>query len=242
MDPRQQGQFMHRVFEAFFKEWQDRGYQAIAPDNLDQARAVFEQVVERSLGALSETEAALERTRLLGSSAAVGLGEAVLRMEVERRIGVVARLLEHRLEGEFTFQTPSGPRVIALRGKADRVDLLEDGTFRLIDYKLGWPPQRTRVLQLAIYSLCAEQRLNGHLGRTWTIGDAAYLAFKGPRRVVPLFTATDREKVLGEAQTRLVGAVDAIARGEFPPRPHDVYLCETCSYAAVCRTDYVDDV
>ena len=38
MDPRQQGQFMHQVFEAFFKEWQDRGYQAIVPDNLDQAR------------------------------------------------------------------------------------------------------------------------------------------------------------------------------------------------------------
>jgi RecB family exonuclease len=242
MDPRQQGQFMHRVFEAFFKEWQDRGYQAIVPGNLGQAREVFEQVVDRSLGALSETEAALERTRLLGSSAAVGLGEAVLRMEVERQVGVVARLLEHRFEGEFTFETPSGPRVIALRGKADRVDLLEDGTFRLIDYKLGWPPQRARALQLPIYSLCAEQRLSGHLGRTWTIGEAAYLAFKGPRRVVPLFTAADREKVLSEARMRLVDAVDAIARGEFPPRPDDVYRCETCSYAAVCRTDYVDDV
>ena len=242
MDPRQQGQFVHQVFEAFFKEWQDRGYQAIVPDNLDQAREVFEQVVERSLGALSETEAALERTRLLGSSAAVGLGEAVLRMEVERRVGVVARLLEHRLDGEFRFETPSGPRVIALRGKADRVDLLEDGTFRLIDYKLGWPPQRTRALQLAIYSLCAEQRLSGHLGKTWTIGEAAYLAFKGPRRVVPLFSATDRDKVLSEASTRLADAVDAIARGDFPPRPQDVYLCESCSYAAVCRKDYVDDV
>jgi len=42
------------------------------------------------------------------------------------------------------------------------------------------------ALQLPIYSLCAEQRLNGHLDRTWTIGEAAYLAFKGPRRVVPL--------------------------------------------------------
>ncbi|MEO8255857.1 MAG: PD-(D/E)XK nuclease family protein [Acidobacteriota bacterium] len=242
MDPRQQGLFMHRVFEAFFNEWQQRGYQAIVPANLDQARQVFEQIVERSLAALSETEAALERTRLLGSSAAVGLGEAVLRMEVERRVGVVARLLEYRLDGEFTFDTPSGPRVIALRGKADRIDLLEDGTLRLIDYKLGWPPQRTRVLQLAIYSLCAEQRLRGYLGRTWTIGEAAYLAFKGPRRVVPLFAAADREKVFAEAQTRLVDAVDAISRGEFPPRPHDVYLCETCAYAAVCRTDYVDDV
>ncbi len=79
-----------------------------------------------------------------------------------------------------------GPRTIALRGKADRLDLLADGTFSLIDYKLGWPPNRARALQLPIYSLCAEQRLAGHRGRSWTLGEAAYLAFKGPRRVVPL--------------------------------------------------------
>jgi RecB family exonuclease len=242
MDPRQQGRFVHEVFEAFFREWQDTGHQTIVPRNLDDARAVFEQVVERSLDALPETEAALERTRLLGSSAAVGLGEAVLRMEAERPVGVVGRLLEHRLEGDFTFDTASGPRIVSLRGKADRVDLLEDGTFRLIDYKLGWPPNRARALQLAIYSLCAQQRLGGYLGKSWTVGEAAYLAFKGPRRVVQLFSSSDRDRVLLESQERLVGAVDAIGRGEFPPRPHDVHQCETCTYSAVCRTDYVGDV
>ncbi len=242
MDPRQQGRFVHEVFEAFFREWQDTGHQTIVPRNLDDARAVFEQVVERSLGALSETEAALERTRLLGSSAAVGLGEAVLRMEAERPVGVIGRLLEHRLEGDFTFDTSSGPRIVSLRGKADRVDLLEDGTFRLIDYKLGWPPNRARALQLAIYSLCAQQRLGGYLGKSWTVGEAAYLAFKGPRRVVQLFSSSDRDRILLESQERLVGAVDAIGRGEFPPRPHDVHQCETCTYTAVCRKDYVGDV
>jgi RecB family exonuclease len=242
MDPRQQGRFVHEVFEAFFREWQDIGHQTIAPRNLDDARAVFEQVVERSLGALSETEAALERTRLLGSSAAVGLGDVVLRMEAERPVGVIGRLLEHRLEGDFTFDTSSGPRIVSLRGKADRVDLLEDGTFRLIDYKLGWPPNRARALQLAIYSLCVQQRLGGYLGRSWTVGEAAYLAFKGPRRVVPLFSPSDRDRILLESQERLVGALDAIGRGEFPPRPHDVHQCETCTYTAVCRKDYVGDV
>ena len=73
------------------------------------------------------------------------------------------------------------------------------------------------------------------------LGEAVYLAFKGPRRVVPLFTA-DRARVLGEAQQRLVDTVDAIGRGEFPPTPDDVYRCETCSFAAVCRKDYVGDV
>ena len=242
MDPRRQGQLVHEVFEAFFKEWSASGRQAVTPENLADAREMFAAVVDRCLAGLSETEAALERTRLLGSSAAAGLGEAVLRMEAERSIGVVARLLEHRLEGEFAIDTESGPRTVRLNGKADRIDLLEDGTFRLIDYKLGWPPNKARALQLPIYSLCAEQRLDGHRGRRWTLGEAAYLAFKGPKRVVPLFSASDRERTLREAQQRLADAIDAIERGEFPPHPHDVYRCETCTFSAVCRTDYVGDV
>jgi ATP-dependent helicase/nuclease subunit B len=242
MDPRSQGLFVHKVFEAFFTRWRDNGGRAISSDNLEEARAMFVDVVEAHLQSLPETEAALERTRLLGSSAAAGLGEAVLRMEAERPIGVVDRLLEYSLRGDFTFQTETGPRTFSLNGKADRIDLLVDGTFRLIDYKLGWPPNRTRALQLPIYALCAEQRLSGHLGRNWTIGDASYLAFKGPRRVAPLFSASDRDRVLRDAQGRLVGAVDAINRGEFPPRPDDVYRCETCEFFAVCRKDYVGDV
>src|SRR5262249_8287772 len=153
MDPRRQGQLVHDVFEAFFKEWAASGRQAVTPANLDEARAMFETVVDRCLAGLSDTEAALERTRLLGSSAAAGLGEAVLRMEAERSTGVVARLLEHRLEGAFTIETEAGPRTVQLKGKADRIDLLEDGTFRLIDYKLGWPPNKARALQLPVYSL-----------------------------------------------------------------------------------------
>jgi RecB family exonuclease len=243
MDPRTQGQFVHEVFEAFFKRWQKEGHQAITPDTIDAARTLFREVVEHFLARLSDTEAALERTRLLGSPAAAGLGEAVFRMEAERPVAVVARLLEHRLKDEFTFHTATGMRRLSLSGKADRIDLLADGTFRLIDYKLGWPPNRARALQLPIYGVCAEQSLNGHLGREWTLGEAAYLAFKGPKRVVGLFTSTaDRTKVLADAQQRLADTVDAINAGHFPPTPDDVYRCETCTYAAVCRKDYVGDV
>jgi RecB family exonuclease len=164
-------------------------------------------------------------------------------MEAEREVSVVERLLEHELRGTFTITTAAGPREVQLRGKADRVDLLEDGTFRLIDYKLGWPPDRTRALQLPVYSVCAEQRLRGRHGREWKLGEAMYLAFKGPRRVVPLFaTAANRDEVLERAQQRLADTLDAIARGEFPPTPDDVYRCDTCSFAAVCRKDYVGDV
>ncbi len=243
MDPRRQGQFVHHVFETFFKEWQDAGLREISPSTLGLARLRFVGVVDRALERLPEGEASLERTRLLGSSVAAGLGEAVFRMEAERTVPVVERLLEHPLKGRFIMATGSGPRSVDLRGKADRVDLLADGTFRLIDYKLGWPPDRGRALQLPIYSVCAEQRLAGYRGRAWTAGEAVYLAFKGPRRVVPLFTSpSSRDEVFTNAQQRVVDAIDAIDRGEFPPSPDDVHRCESCSFSAVCRKDYVGDV
>ena len=133
---------------------------------------------------------------------------------------------------------------------ADRLDLLADGTFRLIDYKLSSAPNKSRALQLPIYGLCSEQRLRvialhrlRQAARSWTLGEAAYISFRGAKRVTPLFTRrADRDAVLASAQERLIDAVDAIERGEFPPTPEDVFLCGFCSYGAVCRKDYVGDV
>jgi RecB family exonuclease len=245
MNPRRQGQFVHEVFQRFFATWQAAGKGAVTARNLDEARTMFVAVVDAAIEALPDAEAGLERTRLLGSPAAAGLGEAVLRMEAERPTPVVERLLEHELRGEFGFKTSNnGLRTIAIRGKADRIDLLADGTFRLIDYKLGWPPKdRRKALQLPIYSLSASQSLKVTRGGEWQVSEAAYLAFKGPRRVVPLFQNDgDRDRVLEEAQERLATTIDAIAAGHFPPTPDDVYRCESCGFASVCRKDYVGDV
>jgi len=52
-------------------------------------------------------------------------------MEAERPTAVVERLLEKKLDGEFTIDTSDGPRTVALRGKADRLDLLADGSITL---------------------------------------------------------------------------------------------------------------
>jgi RecB family exonuclease len=245
MDPRAQGQFVHEVFESFFTRWHHCGHRTITPANLDTARGLFAEVVEDRIAAnnLPGAEAAIERTRLLGSPVAAGLGEVVFRMEAERPTPVVERLLEEKLRGEFEFTGSRGSRRIGLHGVADRLDLLEDGTFRLIDYKLSSAPSKSRALQLPIYGLCAEQRLQQYRGRSWTLGEAAYISFRGPQRVTLLFTKrSDREQVMPAAQDRLIDAVDAIERGEFPPTPTDVFLCGFCGYGAVCRKDYVGDV
>ncbi len=115
MDPKRQGRFVHKVFETFFSTWQRQGHRGITPANLDAARAVFEDVVEGELKALPEAEAALERTRLLGSPVASGLGEVVFRMEAERPAEVVERLLEYRASRRVRVHRPA-------RRPADRAE------------------------------------------------------------------------------------------------------------------------
>jgi RecB family exonuclease len=239
--PRLQGIFLHRVFQAFFEEWGRIGQGAITLDNLAEAREVFGQVVEPLLADLPAADAALERNRLCGSAAAEGLADIVFRIEAEWGADVVERLLEHRVDGEFEIHGGAGSRRIALTGVADRIDLLADGTLRVIDYKSSRPPSVRRMLQLPVYSVCASQQLDGRHGRSWTVGDGGYIAFKDARRFVPLAERGALDQVLQDAQARLLGAIDEIERGEFPPTPIEPFRCTFCGYSGVCRKDYVGD-
>jgi hypothetical protein len=241
LTPQERGQFLHEVFQQFFAEWQAAGRGAMTTGNVGDAVALFERVAEERLAALSESDRALERTHLLGSAAAPGLAERAFAFEIEQGGDVVERLLEHELEGSFVFASAAGPRAVRLRAKADRIDLLADGTLRVVDYKLGKAPKPGRALQLPVYGVCAQQSLEGRHGRSWTLGRAGYVAFREKNPFVSLGTSTSLAEALGAGQERLLAAVDAIERGEFPPRPDEPFLCTRCGYAAVCRKDYVGD-
>jgi hypothetical protein len=75
------------------------------------------------------------------------------------------------------------------------------------------------------------------------VEEAAYVAFSGKRSLVGVVKAGGAEAadVLAAARRRVLDVVDGIARGDFPPRPHDPMICRYCAYAAVCRKDYVGD-
>jgi RecB family exonuclease/inactivated superfamily I helicase len=240
--PKARGKFVHSVFQAFFEAWSQRGRHAITPENLDEARALCAEVAEPMLARLPAAEASIERATLFGSAAAEGMVDSVCRVEAERPTPVLERLLEYRLSGGFDIEGADGVRRVALRGVADRIDLLEDGTFRLIDYKLGGAPDSERALQLPIYAVCAGQRLGAVEGRSRELAEAGYIAFGDPKRFVPMVSRrADRQAVIHDAQARVIRAIDGMARGEFPPRPAAVSMCRTCPYSGVCRKDYVGD-
>ncbi|HEY3886344.1 MAG TPA: PD-(D/E)XK nuclease family protein, partial [Vicinamibacterales bacterium] len=174
MTPQERGQFVHEIFHSFFDEWQRTGRGSITPANVQDALALFRLIAERHLERVPEGDRALERTLLLGSAAAPGLAERAFAFEIDDEGLVIERLLEHELEGTFAFETESGPREVALRSKADRIDVLDGGKLRVIDYKLGNAPDRNRALQLPVYGLCAQQALAAERGGAWSISRASY--------------------------------------------------------------------
>ncbi len=238
LTPQERGTLMHEVFCEFFTAWHREGRGAITPANVADAVTEFRAIAEAHIAKLPESDRALERTLLLGSAAASGLAERAFAFEIDDTRGVVDRLLEYELEGSFTFAAHGEAHRIDIRSKADRIDLLDDGTLRIVDYKLGNPPKEKRALQLPIYGVCASQKLEGRHGRSWTVSDAGYIAFKGRKSFAAL---SDIEAALADGQEKLVDAVHAIERGAFPVQPDEPFLCSVCPYPAVCRKDYVGD-
>jgi len=243
ISPRERGRFLHGALQKFFEAWDKAGHGPITPATLPAARTVFAEAVEPLLAALSDTDAALERTRLFGSAISPGVAETVLGLEAARAPEPVAeRWLEYRLEGDFMLGGTDGPAV-ALRGMADRIDLLPGRRLRVVDYKSGRAPAPKTALQAPVYALCAQERLEARDGAEWRIEEASYLALSGPRNHVPIVQADARDasERLTEARTKVMAVVDAVRAGDFPPRPLDEMSCRRCPYASVCRKDYVGD-
>ena len=248
LSPRARGRFIHEVFQRFFEAWESRGGGAITSESLDEARRLMADIAEPLLARLPAADAALERSRLFGSAISTGSVDVVFEREVSSDARVLARRLEHRLEGEFGLGSADGRRV-SLKGVADRIDLLDGRRLRVIDYKTGSAPNTARALQVPIYALSAQERQGSSDGQAWTIDEAAYIAFSGKKSYVPVIKPTRRgagqggaagDKALGAARERLFAAVDGIERGEFPARPHDPFICSYCAFVTVCRKDYVD--
>jgi RecB family exonuclease len=240
LSPRARGRFIHEVFERFFEAWTARGVGAISYRHLDDARALMREIAETHLVRLPDSDAAIERTRLFGSAISRGMADVVLEHEAESEATVTGRLLEYRLEGEFTLGS-GDRRSVPLKGVADRIDLLAGHRLRVLDYKSGSAPNPRRALQVAIYALSARERLSAN-GEPWAIDEAAYIAFSGKKSYVPVIAAgaAAADEALGSARDRVFEITGGIADGAFPARPYEPIICTWCAYPSVCRKDDID--
>ena len=123
-------------------------------------------------------------------------------------------------EHKFSFML--GSREI--RGRIDRIDQLEDGVVRVIDYKTGAPKDRRfaeESLQLSIYAMAvAQMNLTPRELAIINVQDNSQeMAGRTPKQL-----ETARQKIEDVAQ--------GIADSEFDPKPGQ--HCRWCDYKALC--------
>lgn len=241
--PWERGRFLHAIFETFFREWQALGHGRVTPDLLPDARQLLVEISERALAGLPPAEAALERLRLRGSAASAGIIDRVLSMEADRDDEITRRLIEYSLDDVFVFRSEDGAeRAVRLRAKIDRVDLLADGSFRVIDYKSRILPDLKQTVQLQVYTSAVAQQLQKSGGQAASPREAFYLSMESepPIRAIRPARGQALDDVLKAAEARLVKALDDIGAGRFPPRPVPRSLCRLCPFDTVCRKAFVE--
>ena len=215
LSARVRGKFLHELFQRFFEAWDARGTARLRSIVWTRRARCSKTLLHRCFRGCPRP-----RQHSSGRDSSDRLHPwaswtSILELEASRPASVAERWLEYRLEGEFSLGAAGGRRV-ALKGVADRVDLLAGNRLRVIDYKSGHPPNPKRALQAAVYALCAVERLEERGRGSWTVDEAAYVAFSGKRTLVPVVRpgASDTNAVLTGVRTRLLDLVAGIERGE----------------------------
>lgn len=224
MTPLERGILVHEILRQGFEEWDgtDDRPRPITEDNYSEAMEVFRRI---ALQQLPWERRELELERLFGGRGQPGELEWLLRQEISKP-ALLRRLLEHGFQNHFQFsEGPDGekPWFVPIKGRADRVDVYEDGTVEVLDYKSGRAPDAKTSLQVSLYAACLQQQFAA------PAATGSYLSLRERRSVA----RHDPEGV-----TRLVkDTYRKISQGRLEPRPYQDFLCNTCGYVGVCRKE-----
>lgn len=149
-------------------------------------------------------------------------------------------------------------------GVIDRVEVLEDGSIILVDYKSGdstinnistWKDNGT--FQLWLYSQAIEKGLSEVLGPRSVLA-AIYFSLKAMERKSgfavesPLLASfhedLDKKAWIGkdvraemdsEIEAEVASVIEGISRGEFTPNPKDSGICDSCDWRTTCRAHHL---
>ena len=238
LDALQRGSLLHEVYETFAREYQGRQEEIAGEEARRRILAIAREAVARwreTVPPPGEAVFADEARRLEE--------DAIAFLEMERAqlaAGDGGRWA--RLELGFGAGEPAGAYTLgsgqrlAIKGRADRIDALPDGTLRVVDYKTGraaFYQKRTksgpfnggRHLQPALYVAALGPLLDRPVSRF----EFRFPTARGENAIV----AYDRAE-LEAARPVVDGLLEHVRQGAFIPTT-ERGDCGYCEYKPVCR-------
>jgi hypothetical protein len=241
LDESERGLLLHELFETFCRDYKGRQQElredgAVAHLNEITAQAIArwrkrvpppsEMVFERESEELRRSSVAF----LHMERADVAHGEEGEWIEFELEFGQRAR--------DALYPLPDGSW-LKLKGKADRVDRLADGTMRVIDYKTGRSSRFEknpkagafnggRHLQPALYTGVIGALVNG------TVSQFEY-RFPTPRGQSEIIGYSAEE--FASVPNLITDLLNIVRTGEFIPTDDDAD-CKYCDHKEICRVTH----
>ena len=127
--PLERGNALHAAVEEFV-----RRFPATLPaDAAQQLAAIADAIFEQA--GIPKSALAVWRPRFLDAA------QGFIEVERARRANIVTPHVEKK--GRLVFKAPGGD--FTLTGRADRIDVMADGTATIVDYKSGTPPTADQV-------------------------------------------------------------------------------------------------
>lgn len=131
------------------------------------------------------------------------------------------------LEGSFKIRVGA----YVLQGRIDRIDLMDDGTMEIIDYKTGKSKESLTSddkRQLLIYQIATETLPQyGNFGK---VGKLTFYYINDNLKTSFLGTEKEKEKL----EEKLLKTIEFIRSGVFSATP-DKHTCQNCDFKNICE-------
>ena len=228
LDARERGSLLHRTFELTLRRAREQRVEYDEREFWNIARSTLLESIE------------ITRERLPPP------GEEVLQREIQELaedarhfVRMIRQLkpqwvaLEERFGEREPFMVDTAVGQLRVRGAIDRIDQLEDGRLRVVDYKTGrkygyWPSRPFnggRRIQHIVYSLAASRLHNAEVA----VMEYHFPTVRGDNEIVQYYP-----RVLGPTEEAL-GRLLRVASGDVFPTTDDPRDCRYCDFASVCR-------
>ena len=219
--PLERGRFLHELLERFFSEWQRRGHGRIDLIAARGAAAVRPRSAKRRWRSCRRPKRRSSGHGCWGRRSVRASRIACLPWRPSGPSTSSSACSSFRCRATFVSARRDGrERTVTLSAKTDRIDLLEDGTLRVIDYKSKKTPDLKVALQLPIYSFVRATLARGIPQPAVDAGRSAVPVVRGQRdgRAIESQKARTIDELIA---TRRRSAADDARRhraGHFPPR------------------------